>query len=100
MEERTMTFRNVMVKAMTSRGMFLSQAEEVISKYIESNEGNPMMDRWHEDVIGYPEALQNILWMGVKEYAANWIANNAPEAWFRPMFEYSEAELTQMMQNR
>lgn len=95
-----MTFKEVMVKAMTSRGMFPSQAEEVIEKYIVSNEANPMMDRWHDDASGYPEALQDILWMGVKDYAAKWIIENAPYAWFRPMFEFSEKELTEMMNNR
>lgn len=92
-----MTFKELMIKAMTSRGMFPSQAEEVIVKYIESNYDNSMMDRWHEDVNEYPEVMQNILWMGVKDYAAKWIKINAPQAWFRPMFEHTESELLKMM---
>lgn len=94
-----MNFRESMINAMTSRGMFESQAIEVIDTYITSNEddNNPMMDRWDEDVAGYPEVMSNILWMGVKEYAAKWISENAPQAWFRPMFQFSEAELTEMM---
>lgn len=95
-----MNFKEAMVKAMTSRGMFPSQAEEVIEKYIVSDEANTMMDRWHEDIGGYPEALQNVLWMGVKDYAAKWLEENLPQAWFRPMFQYSNAELEQMMKNR
>lgn len=92
-----MTFKDAMVKEMTSRGMFQTQAMEVIGNYINENKDESMIDRWYQDVGGYPDALQTILWMGVKDYAYKWITINAPEAWFRPMFQYSEAELTQMM---
>jgi hypothetical protein len=92
-----MTFKETMVKAMTSRGMFPNQAMDVINKYIEENKDDSMIGRWNEDVSEYPQNLQAILWMGVKAYAYKWIASNVPEAWFRPMFQYSEKELTQMI---
>lgn len=95
-----MTFKEAMIKAMTSRGMFETQAIDVIANYIEKNKDKPMMDRWHEDVSGYPDALQATLWMGVKSYASEWISDNAPEAWFRPMFQYSDAELTILMNQK
>jgi hypothetical protein len=89
-----------MIKAMTSRGMFPSQANEVIEKYIALRKDESMLSRWNDEVSAYPEPLQSILWMGVKDYAAKWIEENAPEAWFRPMFQYSDVELTQMMKVR
>jgi hypothetical protein len=91
-----MTFKESMIKLMVSRGMFESQAKKIMEEYITSVETNPMMDRWDEDVSGYPENLQVVLWMGVKDYAAGWISTNLPQAWFRPMFQYSESELSQM----
>lgn len=94
-----MTFKESMVKMMTSRGMFQSQAEEVLVKYIGSDEDNPMMDSWNYDVNGYPEAMQKVLWIGVKDYAAKWIQVNMPQAWFRPMFEYSDLEIWNKIQS-
>jgi hypothetical protein len=84
-----MTFKESMVKAMTDRGMFPDQAETVIMEYI-ANDVNPMMDRWNENVEGYPEVMQNVLWMGVMSYAYEWIKENKPMAWFRPMFNSDE----------
>jgi len=95
-----MTFREAMVKAMTSRGMFQTQAMDVIGNYIEENINDSMLGRWNDDVSAYPDNLQTVLWLSVKDYAHEWIKANAPEAWFRPMFQYSEAELKQMMNQR
>lgn len=95
-----MNFRESMIKAMTTRGMDNSQAKEIIDSYIVSNENNPMMDRWYEDINGYPDTLGNILWMGVKDYAFKWIVQNKPEAWFRPIFEFSEAELIKQINDK
>lgn len=92
-----MTFKEAMIKEMTSRGMFDSQAIDVIDSYIEENKDIPIMDVWQKDINSYPEGIQRTLWIGVKEYAYNWIIANAPQAWFRPMFQYSDVELTAMI---
>lgn len=95
-----MTFKEAMIKEMTSRGMFDNQAMDVISKFIEENKEESMMDKWNKDVDGYPASLPKILWTGVKKYTFEWILVNAPEAWFRPMFQYSDEELTIMMNQK
>lgn len=95
-----MTFKEAMIKEMTSRGMFDNQAMDVMSNFIKENKDESMMDKWNKDVDGYPDTLQIILWMGVKKYAFEWILVNASEAWFRPMFQYSDAELSQMMNQK
>ncbi|WP_342441766.1 hypothetical protein MHB65_22235 [Lysinibacillus sp. FSL K6-0075] len=84
-----MTFKEAMIKEMTTRGMFESQAVTVINNYIKENKNPEMTHRWHDRISAYPHTLVMILWMGVKEYVAEWLSVNAPEAWFRPMFQYS-----------
>lgn len=44
--EIKMTFKEAMIEAMTSRGMFPTQATEVIEKYIEENKDDSMRGRW------------------------------------------------------
>lgn len=88
-----MTFKEAMIQEMTKRGMFHDSAEQVIDRYMETNQTPEMEGRWFEDTTYYPEVLVSILWMGVKEAAAEWIAEYAPLAWYRPMFQYTDREL-------
>jgi hypothetical protein len=81
-----MTFKEAMINELTSRGMFPSQAEEVIEKQIKESKDDCVKSLWNKDVSGYPDSMKNIMWMGVKKSAYEWIEVNAPEAWFRPMF--------------
>lgn len=95
-----MTFKEAMIEAMTSRGMFDSQAEDVMASYIENNKDDSMANRWNEDINHYPDGMVSTIWIGIKEHAYQWIEDNASEAWFRPMFQYSASELTQMMNQK
>lgn len=36
---------------------------------------------------GYPERLYALWFTTIKEVAKEWLAINAPKAWFRPMFD-------------
>lgn len=95
-----MNFKEAMIEAMTSRGMFESQAEEVMVQVIEQNLLPDMETRWYEDVRHYPENLVNILWLNVKEVAYKWIEEHAPMAWFKPMFQFSNKELADIVKER
>lgn len=95
-----MTFKEKMIIKLTDRGMFLHQAEEVVTNYISEDKNPEMNGRWNESTTSYPEGMTNILWMGLKEEAAKWIEVNAPQAWFRQMFQFSDAELTTMIEKK
>ena len=92
-----MTFREAMIQEMTKRGMFLQQAEQVIDKEIAENKNESMEGRWFENIHAYPEGLVNVVWVGVKQSAYEWIEENAPMAWFKPMFQYTDKELQKMI---
>lgn len=92
-----MTFRESMIKAMTARGMFQSQAEEIMNQYMQSEESSVMQGRWNDSVDGYPPSMEGAVWIGVKHFAATWLEKNLPQAWFRPMFQYTNEELQTMI---
>lgn len=70
-------------------GMFESQANEVMEIAIPRM--NVVTDGYKIDFNDcsstYPEAIYNVLFISVKAVAREWIAENKPQAWFRPMFE-------------
>jgi len=81
-----MNFEDKMKDLLIQNGMFGSQADEVIAEAKVANCCESMMGRWGDDVSGYPEMMVNVLWLSVKTVALKWLEENAPEAWFKPMF--------------
>lgn len=83
------TVRGKLELMLMNLGMFDSQAREVLDLSI------PKMDKivkgynmsWDDSEGAYPEAIYTVLFMTVKVEALDWIINNKPQAWFKPMFE-------------
>lgn len=44
-------------------------------------------NRLKKDMQNYPEVTKNIIWMGIELTTLNYIKENCPEAWFRPLFD-------------
>ncbi|MFC1721947.1 hypothetical protein ACFL0Z_03465 [Patescibacteria group bacterium] len=42
---------------------------------------------WNGLAKGYPEMVFNSLWYRLKEIALEWVQQNKPETWYRPIFE-------------
>jgi hypothetical protein len=42
---------------------------------------------WDSPAEEYPESVYLFLWLYVKQAAKEWIEENAPDAWYRPMFD-------------
>lgn len=88
-----MTFKEFGVKKLFSMGMFENQAEAVMEKVISDSKTNKespnidMKDRWDDDITGYPECMLTVLFIAIKPFALEWIKENMPEAWYRPMFD-------------
>lgn len=80
-----MNFEQFAIKWLTERGMFESQAEEVlemVKKYQTSMNG-----RWQDDISGYPAIMQNAIAISLKSTGLDWIKENKPMAFYRPIFE-------------
>lgn len=85
-----MTFKEYMVETMTGMGMFDSHANKVIEEYVKEESAEPMDGRWDQDVSNFPENLKYVVWLGVKMFADGWLERNLPNAWFRPLFKYTQ----------
>jgi len=81
-----MTIREKLEKELFNNGLFEDQATAIIDKYAESELGKPMANRMNEDAEGYPDSVLTATWMAVKKIATDWIDENCPQHWARPMF--------------
>ncbi len=81
-----MTFRQALVAEMVSRGMFESQANKVMDLVIADEINRDMAGRWDEDASEYPAPLLIVLWLNARGTALEWIDQNLPRAFYRPMF--------------
>lgn len=80
-----MNFYNFFINQLTQRGVFEGQAKLIMDKVIANN---PHMDgRWDELTINYPQQLTNIIWISVEQETLEFIKENCPQAWFRPIFD-------------
>lgn len=84
-----MTAQDFYHNSLTERGMFESQADEVFDLFSkrmeEDSEGYDF--RWDKPILEWPQPLQSAGSMILNQVARAWIEQNAPQAWFRPMFE-------------
>ena len=81
-----MTIEEKLVEMLIENGMFDTQAKEVM-ELIKSDEANETMQgRWRDAPGDYPEVMLAVLWLSTRIKALEWIDENVPQAWYRPMF--------------
>lgn len=68
-------------------GMFEDQCEQVVELMKADSANNVMSDRWDDEIDGYPVQMKSVLMLAVKRSGLQWVDENAPDAWFRAMFE-------------
>jgi hypothetical protein len=84
-----MTTKERLKDMLVQNGMFEDQAEKVLEiaiPRIESADPNYRIT-WNRPADEYPEPVYKSMWLYVRAAAKEWLAENAPEAWFRPMFD-------------
>ena len=82
-----MTFEEKIKGLLVSNGMFDYMADEVMERIKADEAHQSMQGRWKDDVDGYPTQLFSVVWEIAKHHALEYIDENLPLAWFRPMFE-------------
>jgi hypothetical protein len=83
-----MTTKEELIQYLIERGMFRSQANEIMEiamPKIES-EGDGYKITWNSPSSDYPAILIGMWKMLLKPIALEWIDTNKPQAWFREMF--------------
>ncbi len=69
-------------------GMEEADADKVLEAAVPKLKEMGMNVGWESDAETYPKATIDLLWMVVRDVIAKeWIETNAPNAWYRPMFE-------------
>lgn len=81
-----MKIRAKMLANLCNKGLFEEQAKKIMESYEQSPMGQPMKGRMDDDEEGYPPVVLATTWAGVKHTALQWIDENAPQHWARPMF--------------
>lgn len=81
-----MTVEERIQEMLEQKGMFESQAKAVIAAAKESDLLKDSGLHWSSDVCDYPETFLVTLWMSVCAIANDWIEENCPKAFFKPMF--------------
>lgn len=81
-----MKIREKLVKSLHDRGLFETEAKGVIKLYEDSPLGEAMKGRMDDDESDYPPQIFIGTWMGVCKIAVQWIDENKPEHWARPLF--------------
>lgn len=69
-----------------ANGLFPLEAEEVIKRYVASAEAKPMAGRMNDDESEYPPQVVIAVWIGAQRHALEWIDENVPKHWARPLF--------------
>lgn len=83
-----MTTKEKLKKMLTECGMSDSEADDVLKEVIPRIESLMPGITWDRPANEYPDALYNdVMWLPLRDAALKWIDKNAPQAWFRSMFE-------------
>ena len=88
-----MNFEEKIKEMLTGSGMFDSQADAVMSAFKEDERFDSFEGRWHEEVDAYPPVMVQVVWLGVKRVGLEWIEENIPDAWYKPLFMEKNDEL-------
>jgi hypothetical protein len=67
-------------------GMSEDQAYAVINKAERDLLMSDIVSRWHSCIDEYPQPITELAWHNLKSVALEWIEENKPLAWFKPVF--------------
>ena len=82
-----MNVQDKLLSMLIERGMFESQANDVIELVKVSGKAGSMRDNWLKDIDGYPEIVVSVLWAITKDIAIKWVEDNKPDAWFKGLLQ-------------
>jgi hypothetical protein len=81
-----MSIEEKIEQLLQQNGMFPDQAKAVMARVKDDEANSPMSDRWGDSADEYPPVIISLAWLSAKHHAIEWIDENLPKAWFRPMF--------------
>ena len=85
MSEFNGSIRGQLEKQLFGLGMFEEQARQVLDNMVANMP--EMAERWNDTWLHYPLQMQPVLWITTKSYALEWVNENLPNAWYKPLLE-------------
>lgn len=82
-----MTFYEYCIEYLRKNRMWEKQASAVMGRVVSATENSSLVELWDSDIDGDPLETRAALMAMLNRYALEWIDENLPPAWFRPMFE-------------
>ena len=82
-----MTIREKLKSMMFENGMFPEQAEAVLMGMEADESHDALTEVFGKEIEGYPVQFLAVAWLTTRHAALDWIDENIPLAWYRPMFE-------------
>jgi hypothetical protein len=93
-----MTISEFVTKHLTDKGLWPDEATTVIV-LMKERSGLEEDRRWRDDLSGYPEAFKAVLMITANSCALQYIDEQKPQHWARPMF-LSESERQKLFEAR
>lgn len=87
------TIRAKLEGMLDERCMLPTDIKQIIDGWLTTEPGKPMAGRMNDQVTGYPPALMPVCWMSLSHYTVEWIDQNCPQHWARPMFAEETARV-------
>ena len=81
-----MSIRDWMQKQLVDRGLYDTEANEVIRFAIEDGALQGLKERVGDDIEGYPAQLLSVVSSSIMRSAHDWLKENKPLHWALPMF--------------
>ena len=79
------TIEQKLTQRLVDNGLFEDMAEKIMQQ-IKADDNGTMQGRWGDSIEDYPDIMLAVLWVTVRDTALEWIDENLPNAWFRPLF--------------
>lgn len=80
-----MTIEEKIRQRLDERGVWGDHQDAIVEASKQSVKLEAMKDRWQEDVDGHFSATIAATWLSVCYVALDWIDENLPQAFFRPL---------------
>ena len=80
-----MTVKEKLISLLVAKGLFHSQAEEIVVLTIPQISDENVID-YNSPATDYPDSFYTVYLCCMKPIALKWIDDNKPEAWCRAMF--------------
>ena len=81
-----MNIFDTLKKNLEDNGVLGTQADAIMAIAYNDESFSNINGRWSDEASSYPEGFMNILFGILRPIAYKWICENAPHAWFRPIF--------------